>query len=136
MPLGRCKRRLKRLLRRPPLARVPEAESVTEPDSNATQRSRQIERTKSRWKRAALAVAAHGFDVLQQVSDLFGPLKAVVSLVGYTKNVWQNSDEIVKQARELKSDVQAFHDQVANGPGCNLSAIQVKIMPSLIELDR
>lgn len=42
-----------------------------------------------RAKRTASAVASHSFDVVREVSDVFGPLKSVVNSVGHAKDVYQ-----------------------------------------------
>ncbi|KLO18269.1 hypothetical protein SCHPADRAFT_925258 [Schizopora paradoxa] len=142
MPLKLWKKRLKRSIRRRRDSPFTKGESDSksasaEPPPPPTQQQRERTTTKSKCaKRAALAVASHGFDFLQQVSDSFGPLKSVVSGVGYMKNVWQNSKDNVQQARALRSDVQAFHDQVTDGLGCDSSAIPSPVVHSLIELDK
>ena len=96
MALGRCKKKLKHILERnkdPSLARDPGGASIDEPKSNTVGRPIiRRERRKAKWKRArraTLAVASHAFDVLQPLSEVFGPLKAVVSCVGHGMKIWR-----------------------------------------------
>ncbi|KLO18267.1 hypothetical protein SCHPADRAFT_936339 [Schizopora paradoxa] len=88
-----------------------------------------------RAKRTASAVASHSFDVVREVSDVFGPLKSVVNSVGHVTDVYQNVRRNEKEARMLQLEVNAFHDQVSGMiPDVTIASMQV--FNSLVLLDR
>ncbi|KLO18256.1 hypothetical protein SCHPADRAFT_126728 [Schizopora paradoxa] len=86
-------------------------------------------------KRTASAVASHSFDVVREISDVFGPLKSVVNGVGHAANVMQNARRSQKDARMLRAEVDAFRSQV-DGIIPDVSLTPLPVVDSLVRLDR